>query len=207
MDDDFPAAHSMDTQWFAIDHNGYVARFFTGAGGAVPNGAYCPDALDELEDMDLDEETRAELGVDALPDIPADQLPDDKRLFLYKTSAFDECLADRYERTSVPKKPIHVDELPPQVRAAIAAMRFDGLDFATTKVFQPIELTACATWDPAYLTGDGKTVKAVPGREKEYASFYEENRADFGEDDGLTVEPPPKKNRKPRGKKKGEADE
>jgi hypothetical protein len=33
---DFPAAHSMDTTWFAIDADGCVARFTTNEGGAVP---------------------------------------------------------------------------------------------------------------------------------------------------------------------------
>jgi hypothetical protein len=203
MDSDFPAAHSMDSSWFAIDQNGYVARFFTGAGGAVPNGAYCPDALDRLEEMNLDDAERSEVIVDWLPDIPADRLPDEKRLFLYTTSdALDDCLAERYERSRVPKKPLHIDELPPQVRAAIAGMRFDGLEFAKTEVFQPVELTECATWDAAYLSGDGKTVKPVPGREKDYTEFYEKRLEDFrGED--VTVEPPPKKQRKPRGKTKG----
>ena len=44
MEPDFPAAHSMDSSWYAIDKNGHVALFDTGAGGAIPNGAYSPDA-------------------------------------------------------------------------------------------------------------------------------------------------------------------
>jgi hypothetical protein len=34
---DFPAAHSMDTTWFAIDSDGYVGIFDSGEGGAVPD--------------------------------------------------------------------------------------------------------------------------------------------------------------------------
>ena len=33
---DFPAAHSMDTRWFAIDRDGHVALMESGEGGAVP---------------------------------------------------------------------------------------------------------------------------------------------------------------------------
>jgi hypothetical protein len=33
---DFPAAHSMDTTWFAIDADGYVGIFDSSQGGAVP---------------------------------------------------------------------------------------------------------------------------------------------------------------------------
>ncbi len=35
---DFPAAHSMDTEWFAIDAKGHVAIFSTGEEGDLPHG-------------------------------------------------------------------------------------------------------------------------------------------------------------------------
>ena len=37
MLEDFPAAHSMDTEWFAVDQQGQVARFRSGEAGAVPS--------------------------------------------------------------------------------------------------------------------------------------------------------------------------
>jgi hypothetical protein len=40
---DYPAAHSMDTTWFAIDNDGNVAVFETGESGCVPEGAYTDD--------------------------------------------------------------------------------------------------------------------------------------------------------------------
>lgn len=36
---DFPAAHSMDTTWFAVDRDGHVALFDSGENGAVAEGA------------------------------------------------------------------------------------------------------------------------------------------------------------------------
>jgi len=33
---DFPAAHSMDTHWFAVDANGHIGYFDSSEGGAVP---------------------------------------------------------------------------------------------------------------------------------------------------------------------------
>src|SRR3569833_2795058 len=36
---DYPAAHSMDTEWFAVDRDGYVAVFETGEAGAMPADA------------------------------------------------------------------------------------------------------------------------------------------------------------------------
>lgn len=39
MDDDLPAAHSMDTTWYAVDEHGHVGVFDTGEDGALPVGA------------------------------------------------------------------------------------------------------------------------------------------------------------------------
>jgi hypothetical protein len=39
-DADYPAAHSMDTTWFAVDREGLVACFDTGENGAMPASAY-----------------------------------------------------------------------------------------------------------------------------------------------------------------------
>lgn len=46
MTGDFPAAHSMDTTWFAVDKCGHVAVFESGEDGSVPEGA--PDAYVSL---------------------------------------------------------------------------------------------------------------------------------------------------------------
>jgi hypothetical protein len=43
MDADFPAAHSMDTYWFAVDKDGRVACFSSGEAGAVPVQAMAGD--------------------------------------------------------------------------------------------------------------------------------------------------------------------
>lgn len=47
---DYPAAHSMDTTWFAVDQDGHVAAFETGEAGAVPTEAYLGEDVphDEL---------------------------------------------------------------------------------------------------------------------------------------------------------------
>jgi hypothetical protein len=39
MSEDFPAAHSMDSVWFAVDQDGRVAIFSTGEAGAMPEDA------------------------------------------------------------------------------------------------------------------------------------------------------------------------
>jgi hypothetical protein len=37
---DYPAAHSMDTEWYAVDRDGHVALFDSGEAGAMPIGAH-----------------------------------------------------------------------------------------------------------------------------------------------------------------------
>src|SRR5262245_36517923 len=43
MEPDYPAAHSMDTTWFAVDRDGHVACFESGEAGAVPVEAWAGD--------------------------------------------------------------------------------------------------------------------------------------------------------------------
>jgi hypothetical protein len=50
VDEDFPAAHSMDTSWFAIDNDGHVALFKSGEAGAVPEAAHLGDDDWPLQD-------------------------------------------------------------------------------------------------------------------------------------------------------------
>jgi hypothetical protein len=47
MDADYPAAHSMDACFFAIDRDGHVAFFTTGEAGAVPEAAFTGDEAHE----------------------------------------------------------------------------------------------------------------------------------------------------------------
>ncbi len=49
MNSDFPAAHSMDTCWFAVDRDGHLAVFDSGEEGAVPNEAVYDSGLDVPE--------------------------------------------------------------------------------------------------------------------------------------------------------------
>jgi hypothetical protein len=187
MEPDYPAAHSMDASWYAVDKNGHVALFNTGAGGAIPSAAYSPEGAalfencspEELEEMGVADELRETLD--------PQRLPDQSRLFVYQTGELDECLAAPYERSRPPKKPLHVDELDPELRRLFGSMQFPDVDFRKAEVLQPCELTECSTWDPAYLTSDGKAVRPVPGREGEYKQFAEQLRAEFGSE-GPTVE-------------------
>src|SRR4051812_12625276 len=95
--DGYPASHSMDTEWYAIDRAGNVAVFVTGEAGFIPKGA--------AGDLVFD---------------------DNPGLFVYE---FDEAsevpVHGPYARTSVPKRALHVDQLPPQLRKAVSQVRLD----------------------------------------------------------------------------------
>ena len=63
--------------------------------------------------------------------------------------------------------------------------------FRETPLVQPLEHVECAAWDPAWLSLDGTTVRAVPGEEEEYRELYEEWLPGPGSWEGLRLEPPP----------------
>lgn len=48
---DYPAAHSTDTWWFAVDRDGHVAFFDSGEEGCVPNQVYELGEGDGLEEL------------------------------------------------------------------------------------------------------------------------------------------------------------
>jgi hypothetical protein len=93
-----------------------------------------------------------------------------------------------YGRVRRPAQPIHVDQLPPRLREAVKAMRFDTLSFADTPHIQPVEHGDCVSWESAYLDVSGTSIRPIPGREAEYAEAYSE-LVDIG--DNMHVEPPP----------------
>ncbi len=70
MFQDYPAAHSVDTEWFAIDEDGYIALFGSGLEGAVPDVF-----ANKFRDRDL--------GYDALFKLVIDHLPKDEKGWFY----------------------------------------------------------------------------------------------------------------------------
>jgi hypothetical protein len=192
MDADFPAAHSMDTEWFAIDQNGFVGLFFTGEDGHIPSGAYFDMAGDG----------------ESLPPLPAEM---QGAVFIYEFAdqeAFCPEIVPPYERTRVPKQPLHIDQLPPRLREAYGRFRFDSIHFAEAEWIQPWEYAECDSWDGAgaYLSADRKSVRPIPGTEEEFHDLCLEAKQYLPPElKNIRFEEPPKKPR--RRKKKGDADE
>jgi hypothetical protein len=181
----------MDTCWFAVDDEGRVAIFESGEAGAVPTDAYlgeegiglalrvgrlrgASDDGGEPEDYDVGDLAR-------------------RGLYVYEHST-ENWIAGPYVREADPEgEPLREAELPDEIRAHL--VRFAG-SFARTAEIQPVELWPCEAWDAGYLASDGKTVRPIPGKEKE---FLEENwRVDSnGEPYALGKPPSPPAPRRP----------
>ncbi len=212
MDVDFPAAHSMDTTFFAIDAAGHVAVFFTGESGPAPADAEQGDLFDllplvpaippELSDPETADWSEA---MEAIPEYG---------LFCYEANEEEDLpLQPQYEQYGRPDNPLHVDQLPPQARKLVKKYLFADLRFSENEQIQLLQHLECQTWGDycaGYLCEDGKTVKPVPGKEKDFAAFAEMVCRDFPKESANLhfegIEQPQRKNR-PRKKKKSDEGE
>lgn len=163
MGPDFPAAHSMDSAWFAVDRDGHVAFFRTGEMGLLPRGVphqeWIPAPLEALLQATFPAGAAGSLGG------------------LVKFGVFvyyppDESVPGPYDRTDVPDRPLHIDELPESVRRAVAGVELTSVCFAQAARVFPMDDVVCDGYAPGYLSSDGKTVLPVPGREAEYARYF-----------------------------------
>jgi hypothetical protein len=274
MEADFPAAHSMDTHWFAVDRDGHVACFDSGEAGAVPVDAFAGDdaasevcrrlagllppteAVYDLRGRTLDDprlqggahclpsepDFRVLMFLDSLDPVRADlragravravevpaaegkavlwqrlskakhkrlhdagvcrgcfwhfgppdeqeegRWPNPAGLGMFSYSHLtDNWVAGPYGRQQSPRQPVHVDQLPPDVRKLVGQVRFD-LRFADAPRIQPVEHTPCESWESAYMDSAGKKIRPIPGKEDEYADVYDE----LAEGEEFEVEPPP----------------
>jgi hypothetical protein len=287
MDVDFPAAHSMDSCWFAVDRDGHVGYFDTGEAGATPFDATIEDphaVLEELQQLtprggvvyhlpgfvppgplgrdrehrllnnlpgecvlcflnSLDP-VRQQLGRGTATQVPASSgfavilrkptkalakrlhesgvcqgcfwyyereeededwnEPGEHGLFVYHHLC-ENWISGPYGCREWPGAPLHVDQLPPHLRTLVSDMRFDSLCFAQTPHIQPVEFDTTSSWESAYLSGDGLTIRENSGAISDafapdtYAEFYEQFKVDtFDWLKGITIEPPKQKGGKGR---------
>jgi hypothetical protein len=177
MDTDYPAAHSMDTEWFAIDKDGHVAFFISGENGAVPNAAGPNAGLLEVVQTLSGNQLGGEREVDAFYENFDESLKKaaDLGLFVYEYGQFSYDFIDPYERDWQPAQPIHIDQLPPRLRELCSQVRFDSFCFVLMEHLQPLEFTGCSIWaGAAYLSSDLSTVRPVPGEENDYLEVVRE---------------------------------
>jgi len=163
----------MDTNWYAVDADGHVAMFNSGENGHAPihaEDAFHLSALyrarhpDDPDGWDTYEGLAEEFG-----------------FFLYDYGvAWDPI--DTYERSVVPPRPVHVEQLPPEVRDGCKKLRLPTVRFGEAERIQPMEFFPCAYWYEedrvAYLAADGVTVRAVRGKERQFPDFVRRIRAE-----------------------------
>lgn len=113
-------------------------------------------------------------------------LPERLGLFHYEHPD-DLYIPEPYGRWGTPQRPLHIDELPDEIREMIRRARFDGVRFAETDRVQPVEHARCMTWKAvAYLGADGRSVRPIPGEEEGYRKEYKQ----LSESVDVPVEPP-----------------
>jgi hypothetical protein len=180
MEADYPAAHSMDTVWFAIDRDGRVGAFGYGWDGAVPQGA-AQENINDLLDLLRGESAVYYFG-SGLEEEAA-------RLGLYSFRNVDSGVGRMlplYPLNHRPATPLHVDQLPPPFRRLARKIRFDRLRFPDAERLQPAEHVAYQPSvfedEVAYLAADGVTVRPILGKEGEFAAFCDRVRGEFPEE-------------------------
>jgi hypothetical protein len=183
MDADFPAAHSMDTTWFAIDREGHVASFWSGERGAVPIAAL---EARLSRNIHIDAEVARLLRLEEVARTgPYEFNTSVLGLFAYTHAGRFEnsrlvedvlwlarelgwlWISGPYARCAVPAQPLHCDQFPPALRHFLKSVRFESLSFADEQAIQPAELAVCASEQSAYLTLAGERVpfpEGTPGR-------------------------------------------
>jgi hypothetical protein len=184
MDVDYPAAHSMDTHWFAIDKDGQVGLFFTAETGYLPNEAVNVEAPDLIE-LATKLGGKAPPGVDEEEeDIEWDEFLEGLVALGFYTYEYIDNFDDPdglllpYTLTAAPEAPAHIDQLPPQFRQRYRKVQFSTASFGAADHLQPFDFFPCDTYaeeQVAYLSGDERTLKPVPKREQQYQEFCREN--------------------------------
>ena len=104
---DYPAAHSMDTVWFAVDEAGHVAALWTGENGSLPTGLRHSDLLDELYRRTFQDNAEPHPDWDRFPAQALGVFA-----YHYSDGNTEAPPVDVYQRADLAAA-LHVDQLPP----------------------------------------------------------------------------------------------
>ncbi len=123
--------------------------------------------------------------------------PAEVGLFHY-SHPMENWIALPYGRVSVPSIALHLDQLPPDHRALVGAMRFDRLRFAETAHIQPCEWDEVGCWQAAYMSADGQHIREIEQDLADLDISYEELYTDLLTRErewlkGVTIDPPRKR--------------
>jgi hypothetical protein len=142
---DYPAAHSMDTSWFAVDEAGRVAIFDSGEDGAVPF-----DALSLGGASDPDPE--AERVWDLLAPESELDLELEGPFFRYVNGDYGD--PGRYVRSDhTPAHPADIATLPEGLRERMLRLPVDFMTAQTVHLAEFMADEEAATWADTTLRG------------------------------------------------------
>jgi hypothetical protein len=194
---DYPAAHSMDSCWFAVDESGEVAFFDTGEGGALPTDEAFPKGREAGGDTPFDIDslmiaaltTRA-TAVPALQTLLFDtpnwadalrhavyELPESEMIGLLAWLGIyhygcDDAVASPYERGAAVPEPLQAHRLPPELArrldAALLPLRFAAAPRIAVPALVPSE-----AWSDRWSDLDGvvRRLDGGPVDDEEAADF------------------------------------
>jgi hypothetical protein len=140
---------------------------------ALPDGwAVCLNHQDDLPEIDPFALAKSELWTRFVQRIHAEgwclgcHYVGDSEIGFVRRGAFHYSaqetlyIAEPYGRTIQPTRPLHVSELPADLRA-IAEQRQLPHRFADTVYIQPVEHLDCQIWGEVYLSEDGSTIRGA----------------------------------------------
>ncbi len=165
METDYPAAHSMDTEWFAVDAEGFLAIMSSGEDGPLPTDfenfrAYNNSYDGEFLIDDLEKHLGKTVERDRRFDYPK---PASLGLFHYSHDLYREDMPEEgtphwnsmppYERVAIPEQPLNISQLPADIANKMRVIRFERAKFHESKNLQPIGTLACKSIIWADLDG------------------------------------------------------
>lgn len=196
---DYPAAHSMDTTWFAVDKDGFVAVMETNEEGALPlawpNGESASDFV-ETVGSHLGREVK--LGQYEIPEPSSvglygftsiiDENPQkggvvDQALDDPDSTEF-EVLVPVYKRGSVPSNPVHISELPETIQSQSKTLVFKDVSFRDVEWLQPVLMVPCQLWT------DGSESVGVVDTEGNIVPVPPENFPQWGSPEAKAAQQP-----------------
>lgn len=183
FEEDYPAAHSMDTTWFAVDKDGYIAEMDSDEVGAVPC-AYGGDQGDGSEFLQvLAQHLGKPFPKEMYPDNAEGEFTKSLGLYVYR-SGFGfypptadgsedvdiddepEDIVEAYQRIAAPSEPLHVSKLPENFQAEVKHAMVFNMSFKDSEWLQPALNAPCGYWItddvlPKAVDVDGH-VKVIP---------------------------------------------
>lgn len=144
---DYPAAHSMDTSWFAIDEAGRVAVFNSGEDGAVPIDAI---SLGGASESDRDADTIRQL---LAPDDEDALWGDSGPFFHYQNGDYGNP-GHYVRRDYVPAEPANIASLPADLRAKMLRLPVDFTSAASLHLADFMDDGDVITYGETSLRGD-----------------------------------------------------